>query len=112
MFNKPTIETNMNKDTTNTFYIPRARHLLNFFNFGSINFNASFRNFVSKNNPFINHEMAFLPIKNKVSFFTSLQNFIKVLQTIIKRSSIYGEIVHENLHNFFTKTMTDSRHTS
>src|SRR3954462_11474222 len=102
----------MTKDTTNTFDISRARHLLNCFNFGSVNFNTSFRNLVSKNNPFINHEMAFLPIKNKVGLFTSLQNFIKVVQTVIKRSSIDGEIVHENLHNFFTKTMKYSNHTS
>jgi hypothetical protein len=36
--------------------------------------------------------VALLPIKNKICFFTSLQNFIKIVQTIIKRSSIDGEI--------------------
>src|SRR4051812_17939454 len=102
----------MTKDTTNTFDILRTRHLLNCFNFGSVNFNTSFRDIMSKNNSFINHEMTFIPVKNKVCFFTSLQNFIKVVQTVIKRSSIDGKIVHENLHNFFTKTMKDSRHTS
>src|SRR4051812_30057392 len=102
----------MTKNTTNTFDISRTRHLLNFFNFGSINFNASFRDIVSKNNSFINHEMAFLLVKNKVGLFTSLQNFIKVVQTVIGRSSIDEKIVHENLHNFFPKTMKDSRHTS
>src|SRR3954471_7073376 len=93
----------MTKDTTNTSDISRTRHLLDCFNFGSINFNASFRDLVSKNNPFINHEMAFLPVKNKVGFFTSLQNFIKVVQTVIKRSSIGRKIVHENLYNFLHK---------
>jgi uncharacterized DUF497 family protein len=34
------------------------------------------------------------------------------VQTIIKRSSIDGKIVHENLHNFFTKPMKNSRHAS
>src|SRR4051812_7751205 len=102
----------MTKNATNTFYVSRAGHILNCFNLGSVNFNTSFRNFVSKKNSFINHEMTFLPIKNKVGFFTSLQNFIKVVQTVIKRSSIDGEIVHENLHNFFTKPMKDSRHAS
>src|SRR3954470_19919994 len=102
----------MTKDTTNTFDITRTRHILNCFNFGSVNFNASFRDLVSKNNPFINHEMAFLPINNKVGFFTSLQNFIKVVQTVIKRNSIDGEVVHEDLHNFFTKPMKNSIHTS
>src|SRR3954447_23856331 len=65
-----------------------------------------------KNNSFINHKVAFLPIKNKISFFTSLQNFIKIVQTIIKGSPIDGKIVHEYLHNFFTKTMKNSRHAS
>src|SRR3954470_3803221 len=102
----------MTKDTTNTFDISRARHLLNCFNFGSVNFNASFRDLVSKNNPFIDHEMTFLPVKNKVGFLTSLQNFIKVVQTIIKISSIDGKIVHQNLQNFFTKTMKHSIHIS
>jgi hypothetical protein len=67
---------------------------------------------MSKDNSFIHHKVAFLPIKNKVSFFASLQNFIKVMQIIIKRSSIDGEIVHEDLHNFFTKAMKNSRHAS
>src|SRR4051812_47275527 len=102
----------MTKDTTNTFDISRTRHLLNCFNFGSINFNTPFKDLVSKNNSFINHEMAFLLVKNKIGFLTSLQNFIKVVQIVIKRSSIDGKIVHENLHNFFTKTMKDRIHTS
>src|SRR3954454_16945829 len=102
----------MTKNNTNTFHISWARHLLNCLNFGSVNFNASFRTFISKNNSFINHKVEFLPIKNKISFLTSLQNFNKVVQTIIKRSSIDGEIVHEHLHNFFTKTMKNSRHAS
>src|SRR4051795_2052815 len=102
----------MTKNTTNIFYISWARHLLNCLNFGSIKFNAPFRNFMSKKNSFINHKVAFLPIKNKISFLTSLQNFIKVVQTIIKRSSIDGEIVHEHLHNFFTKAVKNSRHAS
>src|SRR3954462_14323886 len=102
----------MTKNTTNTFYISWARHLLNCVNLDSINFNAPFQNFMSKNNSFIKHKVAFLPIKNKISFFTSLQNFIKVVQEIIKRSSIDGEIVHEHLHNFFTKAMKNSRHAS
>src|SRR3954471_1260078 len=102
----------MTKNTTNTFNIPRIGHFLNCFHFGSVYFNTSFRNFVPKNNSFINHKVAFLPIKNKISFFTSLQNFIKVVQTIIKGSSIDRKIVHEYLNNFFTKTMENSRHES
>src|SRR3954468_24359986 len=102
----------MTKNTTHTFNIPRIGHFLSCFHFGSVYFNTSFRNFMPKNNPFINHKGTFLPIKNKISFFTSLQNFIKIVQTIIKGSPIDGKIVHEYLHNFFTKTMKDSRHAS
>src|SRR3954454_16462794 len=102
----------MTKNTTNTFNIHRIGHFLNCYHFGSVFFNNSFRNFMPKNNSFINHKVTLLPIKNKISFFTSLENFIKIVQTIIKGSPIDGEIVHEYLHNFFTKTMKDSRHAS
>src|SRR5215216_1976645 len=100
----------MTKDTTNTFDVSWAWHLLNCLNLSSINLYTSFRNFMPKDNPFINHVVAFLPIKNKISFFTSLQNFIKVVQTIIKRSSIGRKVIHEHFYNFLTKTMKDSRH--
>src|SRR4051794_27333653 len=102
----------MTKNTTNTFNIPWTGHFLNYFHFCSVYFNTSFRNFMPKNNPFINHKVTFLPIKNTISFFTSLQNFIKIVQTIIKGSPIDGKTVHEYLHNFFTKTMESSRHAS
>src|SRR3954453_4998029 len=102
----------MTKITTNTFNIPWIGHFLNCFHFGSLYFNTSFRNFMPKNNSFINHKVALLPIKHKISFLTSLQNFIKVVQTIIKGSSIDGKIIHEHLHNFFTKAMKNSRHAS
>ena len=65
-----------------------------------------------QDNTFINHKVALLPIQDKVSFFTSLQNSIKVAQAIIKRGSIDGEIVHENLTNLFTKVREYSHHAS
>src|SRR4051812_17832972 len=102
----------MTKNTTNTFNIPWIGHFLNCFHFGSVYFNTSFRNFMPENNSFINHKVALLPIKNKISLFRSLQNLIKVVQTIIKGSSLNGKIVHEYLNNFFTKTMENSRHAS
>src|SRR3954466_3713098 len=102
----------MTKNTKNTFNIPWIGNFLNCFHFGSVYFNTSFRNFMPKNNSFINHKVALLPIRNKISFFTSLHNFIKIVQTIIKGSPIYGETIHEYLHNFFTKTMKNSRHAS
>src|SRR3954470_20683493 len=102
----------MTKKTTNSFNIPRTWHFLNCFHFSSVDINTSFRNFMPKNNSFIYHKVALLPIKNKISFFTSLQNFIQVVQIIIKGSSIDGKIIHEYLNNFFTKTIEDSRHAS
>jgi hypothetical protein len=33
---------------------------------------------MSQDNAFINHKVALLPIQDKISFFTSLQNSIKV----------------------------------
>src|SRR3954453_9182973 len=99
----------MTKITTNTFNIPWIAHFLNWFHFGSVYFNTSFRNFMPKNNSFINHKVALLPIQNNISFFTSLQNFMNVVQTIIKGSYMDGKIIHEYLNNFFTKTMENSR---
>src|SRR6187399_1440960 len=68
----------MTKETSYTFDILRAWHLFNSINFSFVNFNASFRNFMSQDNAFINHKVALLPIQDKVSVFTSLQNSIKV----------------------------------
>src|SRR4051812_21976742 len=68
-------------------------------------------NLVDKDNPLVDHKVALLPVKNQICLLTSLQNFIKVVEGMVKRGSIDGEIVHEYLHNFFTKTMKDSRHT-
>src|SRR3990170_142284 len=102
VFNKSPIETNMTKETSYTFDIFRTWHFLNSINLSFINFNTSFRNFMPKDYTFINHKMALLPIQDKISFFTSLQNSIKVAQAII----------HENLNNLFTKVREYSSHTS
>src|SRR3954469_22248825 len=102
----------MAKETSYTFDVLGTQHLLNIINFSFINFNASFRNLVPQDNAFINHKVALLPIQDKISFFTSLQNSIKVAQAIIKRGSINGEIVHENLTNLFTKVREYSHHAS
>src|SRR3954470_16932387 len=63
------------------------------------------------NYPFVNHEMALLPMENEICFFTSLQNFIKIVETVVKGGSIDGKVVHEDLHNLLTETMKYSRHT-
>src|SRR6187399_2831355 len=97
----------MTKETSYTFDVLGTRHLLNSINFSFVNFNTSFRNFMSQDNAFINHKVALLPIQ---SVFISLQNSIKVAQAIMKRSSVNREIIHEKLNNLFTKITEYSHH--
>src|ERR1041385_2527629 len=111
VFNKSSIETSMTEKTTNTFDVPWVGHPFNFIDLGSVHFNSPLGNLVAKNNSLVDHKVALLPVKHQIFLLTSLQNFIKVVDTMVKRGSIDGEIVHEYLHNFFTKTMKDSRHT-
>src|SRR3954471_6628028 len=101
----------MTEKTTNTFDVPWIGHPFNSFNFCLVHFNSPFGNLVSKNYPFVNHEMALLPIEHQICFFTSLQNFIKIVETVFKGVSIDGKVVHENFYNLLTKTMKNSRHT-
>src|ERR1041385_1704249 len=111
VFNKSSIETSMTEKTTNTFYVPWIGHPFNCFSLGPVHLNSPLRNLVAKNNSLVDHKVTLLPVKHQICLLTSLQNFIKVVDTMVKRGSIDGEIVHEYLHNFFTKTIKDSRHT-
>src|SRR3954468_14461929 len=101
----------MTEKTTNTFDVPRIGHPFNSFNLCLVHLNSLFANLVTKNYPFVNHEMAILPIEHQICFFTSLQNFIKIVETVVKGGSIDGKFVHEDLHNLLTETMKYSRHT-
>src|SRR3954464_10156064 len=101
----------MTEKTMNTFDIPRIGHPFNSFNLCLVHFNSPLGNLVSKNYPFINHEMALLPIEHQICFFTSLQNFIKIVETVVKGVSIDGNVVHENFYNLLTETMKYCRHT-
>src|SRR4051812_34827039 len=101
----------MTEKTTNTFVVPWIGHPFNGFNFCLVYFNSPFRNLVTKNYPFVNHEMTLLPIEHPICFFTSLQNFIKIVETVVKGGSIDGKVVHEDLHNLLTETRKYSRHT-
>src|SRR3954468_17102783 len=87
---KSSIETNMTEKTTNTFDVPWIGHPFNSFNLRLVHFNSPFKNLVTKNDPLINHEMTLLPIEHQICFFTSLQNFIKIVETVFKGGSIYG----------------------
>src|SRR3954463_3852730 len=111
VLDKSSIETNMTEKTTNTFDVPWIGHPFNSFNFRLFHCNSPFGNLVSKNYPFVNHEMALLSIEHQICFFTSLQNFIKVVETVVKVGSIDVKVVHEDLHNLLTETMKYSRHT-
>src|ERR1044072_2391742 len=95
----------------NTFHVPGIGHPFDSFNFCLLHFNSPFGNLVSKNYPFVNHKMALLPIEYQIRFFTSLQNFIKIVETVVKGVSIEGKVVHENFYNLLTETMKYCRHT-
>src|SRR3954465_7885468 len=95
----------------NTFNVPWIRHPFNSFNFSLDHFNSPFGNLVSKNYPFVNHEMELLPIEHQICFFASLQNFIKIVEIVVKGGSIDKKVIHEDLHNLLTETMKYSRHT-
>src|ERR1041384_801085 len=86
-------------------------HPFNSFNIFLVHFNSPFGNLVTKNYTFVNHEIALLPIKHQIFFFTSLQNFIKIVETVVKGGSIDGKVVHENFYNLLTETMKYCRHT-
>src|SRR3954466_4384068 len=102
----------MTKETSYTFDVLGTWHLFNNINLGFIYFNTSFRNFMPQDNTFINHKLTLFPIQYKISFFTSLQNSIKIAQAIIKIGTIDGKVVHENLTNLFTKVREYSHHAS
>src|ERR1043165_9510499 len=55
--------------------------------------------------------MALLPIEHQICFFTSLQNFIKIVETLVKGVFVDGKVIHENFYNLLTETMKYSRHT-
>src|SRR3954468_13603441 len=102
----------MSKETSYTFDVLGTWHLFNSINLGFINFNTSFRNFMPQDSTFINRKVAPFPIQDKISFFTSLQNSIKIAQAIIKRGSIDGKVIHENLTNLITKVRKYRHHSS
>src|SRR4051812_17441513 len=95
----------------NTFDVPWIGHPFNSFNFFLVHFNSPLGNLVTKNYPFVNHEVALLPIEHQICFFTSLQNFINIVETVVKGVSIDGKVVHENFYNLLTETMKYCRHT-
>src|SRR4051812_10477851 len=95
----------MAEKTTNTFDVPWIGHPFNSFNFCLVHFNSPFGNLVYKNYPFVNHEMALLPINHQICFLTSLQNFIKIVETVVKGVSIERKVMHENFYNLLTETM-------
>ena len=112
VLNEPPIKTGMTKQTSYTFYVLGTWYLFNSINLCFVNFNTSLGNLMSHDNAFINHKVTLFPIQDETSVFASLQNSIKVAQTIIKRGSINGEVIHEYLTNLFTKIREYSHHAS
>src|SRR3954468_13119788 len=101
----------MTEKTTNTFDVPWIGHTFNSFNLRLVHFNSPLGNLVTKNDPFVNQEVELLPIEHQICFFTSPQNFINIMETVVKGGSIDGNVVHEDLHNLRTEIMKYSRHT-
>src|SRR6187401_297061 len=85
VLNEPPIKPGMTKETSYTFNVLGARHLFNSINFSFVNFNTSFRNFMSQDNAFINHKVVLLPIHDNISVFTSLQNRSRLLKQSSKK---------------------------
>src|SRR3954471_3015534 len=79
--------------------------------FSPANFGPAFSSLTAQNDPFVNHEVKLLPVEHQICFFTSLQKFIKIVETVVKGGSIDGKVIHEDLHNLLTETMKYSRHT-
>src|SRR3954465_7834485 len=99
----------MTEKTTNTFDVPWIGHPFNSFNLRLAHFNSPLGNLVTKNDPFVNHEVSLLPIEHQIRFFTSLQNFIKIVEIVVKGGSIDGKVVHEELNNLLTETIKNTR---
>ena len=87
----------MTKETSYTFDVLGTWHLFNSINLGFIDFNASFRNFMPQDNAFINHKVALFPIQDKISFFTSLQNSIKVDQAKTTFTCPFGTFAYRRM---------------
>src|SRR3954465_11472 len=62
VFIKSSIETSMTEKTTNTFNVPLIGHPFNSFNIRLVHFNSPLGNLVTKNGPFVNPEVALLPV--------------------------------------------------
>src|SRR4051812_9541521 len=101
----------MTDKSLNTLDVPWIGHPFKSFNFRLVHFNSPLGNLVTKDDPLVNHKVALLPIEHQICFFTSLQNFTKIVETVLKGGSIDEKIIHEDLHNLLTETMKYSRHT-
>src|SRR4051812_35125977 len=66
VLDKSSIETSMTMKTTNTFDVPWIGHPFNIFNFCLVHFNSPLGNLVTKNDPFVNHEVALLLIEHLI----------------------------------------------
>src|ERR1041385_3130274 len=62
VFNKSSTETSMTEKTTNTFNVLWIGHPFNSFNLRLVHFNSPLGNLLTKNDPFVNHEVALFPV--------------------------------------------------
>jgi hypothetical protein len=54
--------------------------------------------------------MSFLPIEHQVLFLAPLQDFIQILETMIKGFAINREVIHEDFYDFFNHVAKDRHH--
>ena len=55
--------------------------------------------------------MALLLVKHQVFFNTSVKNNLKVVQELLKSTSIYGDVIHVHFHNVFHDITENTEHT-
>ena len=66
---------------------------------------------MSKANSLIYHKMAFFLVKHHAFFNASVKNSFKVGQTLLKSTSIYGNVIHVHFHNAFHHITENTKHT-
>lgn len=102
----------MTKEASYSIHIMWIWQLLYWFYIFPMHLYSSTRDFMTKHNTFFYHEVTFFQVEDKISILTLLQNLVKVVQAITKRSSIGEKIIHKHFHYLLNKIREDSSHTT
>ncbi|GJT25792.1 hypothetical protein Tco_0895729 [Tanacetum coccineum] len=60
---------------------------------------------MTEDGSFYYHEVTFFSIQYKVGFVAPFQHLLQVFEAVVKRTSKYGEVVHEYFHVILDKLM-------